>query len=289
MKKIFLIIFFVLSLFNISQGDEASNKQKELETKIKLLEKELEIEKLKKELEEQKKANESKKELEKQKKANVSKKKEENLKSSNKKQNKNIKKLKIIEDDIILKEVKLLGTFKEPERYPVSFKEEFFKNCKKFSCIGNKSTKKMGEVFSKSQKYNLKNPGNQIKGMALFEIYYLNTLRKNEKKIKIFIENWPTKKKKTKEVIQLIKLNKSREKMRNALGMDLDTSVEDAIEVYSIMANFLNMGTLKEQKISKDLKLRNKFLEDYKSVVSKFNSQFKSYDNENLYDQIKKK
>ena len=24
----------------------------------------------------------------------------------------------------------------------------------------------MGEVFSKSQKYNLKNPGNQIKGMA---------------------------------------------------------------------------------------------------------------------------
>ena len=77
--------------------------------------------------------------------------------------------------------------------------------------------------------------------------------------------------------------------MRNALGMDLDTSVEDAIEVYSIMANFLNMGTPKEQNISKELKLRNKFLEDYKSVVSKFNSQFKSYDNENLYDQIKKK
>ena len=77
--------------------------------------------------------------------------------------------------------------------------------------------------------------------------------------------------------------------MRNALGMDLDTSVEDAIEVYSIMANFLNMGTPKEQKISNELKLRNKFLEDYKSIVSKFNSQFKSYDNENLYDQIKKK
>ena len=147
----------------------------------------------------------------------------------------------------------------------------------------------MGEVFSKSQKYNLENPGNQIKGMALFEIYYLNVLRKNEKKIEIFLENWPSKKKKTKEVIKLIKLNKSREKMRNALGMDLETSVEDAIEVYSIMANFLNMGTSKEQEISKELKLRNKLLEDYKSTVSKFNSQFKSYDNENLYEQIKKK
>ena len=276
MKLIFLIIFLTLFLFNISQGDETSNKQKELETKIKLLEKELEIEKLKKELEEQKKANESKKN-------------DENLKSSNKKQNKNIKKPTIIGDDDVLKEVKLLGSFKEPEKYPESFKEEFFKGCKKFSCIGRKSTENMSKVFAKSQKYNLKNPGNQIKGMALFEIYYLNVLRKNEKKIDIFLENWPTEKKKTKEIIKLIKLNKSREKMRNALGMDLNTSVEDAIEIYSIMANFLNMGTPKEQKISKELKLRNKFLENYKSVVSKFNSQLKSYENENLYDQIEKK
>lgn len=276
MKKILLIIFFTLFLFNISQGNETSNKQKELETKIKLLEKELEIEKLKKELEEQKKANDLKKI-------------DENLKSPNKKQNENLKKVEIIEEDYVLTEIKLLGSFKEPERYPESFKDEFFKECKKFSCIGNKATKKMSEVFAKSQKYNLKNPGNQIKGMALFEIYYLNVLRKDEKKIAIFLENWPTKKKKTKEVIKLIKLNKSREKMRNALGMDLNTSVEDAIEVYSIMANFLNMGTPKEQEISKELKLRNKFLENYKSVVSKFNSQFKSYENENLYDQIKKK
>ena len=146
MRNVFLIIFFTLSLFNISQGDETSNKQKELETKIKLLEKELEIEKLKKELEEQKKANETKKNG-------------ENLKSSDEKQNKNIKKLDIVqddtvlkvEDDTVLKEVKLLGSFKEPERYPESFKEEFFKNCKKFSCIGSKSTKKMAEVFAKSQ------------------------------------------------------------------------------------------------------------------------------------------
>ena len=276
MRKLFLIVFFTLSLFNISQGDETSNKQKELETKIKLLEKELEIEKLKKELEEQKKVNEKKKN-------------EENLKSSDEKQNKNIKKLNTVEDDTILKEVKLLGSFIEPERYPESFKEEFFKNCKKFSCIGNKSTKKMAEVFAKSQKYNLKNPGNQIIGMALFEIYYLNNLRKNQKKIEIFLENWPRKKKKTKEVISLIKINKSRENMRKALGMDLETPIEDALEVYWLMANFLNMGKPIEQKISKELKQRSKLLDDYKSVVSKFNSKFKSYENDNLYLQIKKK
>ena len=283
MKKLFLIVFFTLSLFNISQGDETSNKQKELETKIKLLEKELEIEKLKKELTEQKKLNES------EKKENETKKNNEVLKSSNTNQNKGIEKSIIIGEDDVLKEVKLLGSFKEPERYPESFKEEFFKKCKKFSCIGNTSTKKMAEVFAKSEIYNLKNPGNQIKGMALFEIYYLNVLRKKEKNIKIFLESWPTKKKKTQEVVQLIKLNKSREKMRKALGMDLNTSVEDAIEVYSIMANFLSMGTPKKQKISKELELRKKFLEDYKSVVSKFNLQFKNYDNESLYNQIKKR
>ena len=283
MRKLFLIIFFTLSLFNISQGDETSNKQKELETKIKLLEKELEIEKLKKELTEQKKLNES------EKKENETKKNNEVLKSSNTNQNKGIEKSIIIGEDDVLKEVKLLGSFKEPERYPESFKEEFFKKCKKFSCIGNTSTKKMAEVFAKSEIYNLKNPGNQIKGMALFEIYYLNVLRKKEKNIKIFLESWPTKKKKTQEVVQLIKLNKSREKMRKALGMDLNTSVEDAIEVYSIMANFLSMGTPKKQKISKELELRKKFLEDYKSVVSKFNLQFKNYDNESLYNQIKKR
>jgi len=283
MKKLFLIVFFTLSLFNISQGDETSNKQKELETKIKLLEKELEIEKLKKELTEQKKLNES------EKKENETKKNNEVLKSSNTNQNKGIEKSIIIGEDDVLKEVKLLGSFKEPERYPESFKEEFFKKCKKFSCIGNTSTKKMAEVFAKSEIYNLKNPGNQIKGMALFEIYYLNVLRKKEKNIKIFLESWPTKKKKTQEVVQLIKLNKSREKMRKALGMDLNTSVEDAIEVYSIMANFLSMGTPKKQKISKELELRKKFLEDYKSVVSKFNLQFKNYDNESLYNQIQKK
>ena len=276
MKKILFLIFFSLLLSNISHGIEKSNKQKELETKIKLLEKELEIEKLKKELADQKKVNEAKEN-------------DTNLKPANNNQKENIKKSIIVEDDDVLKEIKLLGNFKEPKKYPDGFREEFFKDCKKFSCIGIKSTKKMSEIFSKSNKYNLKNPGNQIKGMALFEIYYLNNLRKNQKKIEIFLENWPIKKKKTKEVISLIKTNKSRENMRKALGMDLDTPIEDALEVYWLMANFLNMGKPIEQKISKELKQRSKLLDDYKSVVSNFNSKFKSYENDNLYFQIKKK
>ena len=52
----------------------------------------------------------------------------------------------------------------------------------------------MSLIFKRSEKYNLRNPGNQIRGMALYEIFYLNTLKKNEKKINEFIENWPEEK-----------------------------------------------------------------------------------------------
>ena len=59
--KIFFYFLIFLSIFsNPLWADDTLSKQKELETKIKLLEKELEIEKLKKELAEQKKANANK-------------------------------------------------------------------------------------------------------------------------------------------------------------------------------------------------------------------------------------
>jgi hypothetical protein len=61
--KFFLRLLILLCLLpNLLWADDTLSKQKELETKIKLLEKELEIEKLKKELAEQKKANKKQKE-----------------------------------------------------------------------------------------------------------------------------------------------------------------------------------------------------------------------------------
>ena len=147
----------------------------------------------------------------------------------------------------------------------------------------------MSIIFKRSEKYNLRNPGNQIRGMALYEIFYLNTLKKNEKKINEFLENWPNENKNADDVIRMIRLNKSREKMRNALGMDLNTPVEDALEIYWIMGSFLDLGVAKKQKISKDLKLRKKFLAEYKKTISKFNSEFKKNKDQSLYDAIEKK
>ena len=282
MKIFFILISFCIFLSNTLIADETLSKQKELENKIKILEKELEIEKLKKELAEQKKADENSQKQNSTKKTVINKndKKEEDKKSND---------IDDLEKEI-LEQVKLLGKFEEPKNYPSGFKEMFLKKgCKTWNCLSKKTSIEMSKIFKRSEKYNLKNPGNQIRGMALYEIFYLNTLKKNEKKINKFLENWPKKNKNSKNVIRMIKLNKSREKMRSALGMDLNTSVEDAIEIYWLMSEFLDLGVTKEQEISKDLKLRKKYLTEYKQIVSKFNSEFKKNKDQYLYDAIKKK
>ena len=283
MMKFFKLLIILCLLSNPLWAEDTNSKQKELETKIKLLEKELEIEKLKKELAEQKKANanKGKKEISSKKKS-----KEKNTTSSKKSI---VPKTKNELEQEILEQVKLLGKFKEPERYPNGFVEMFLKKgCKTWHCLTKKAAKKMSIIFKRSEKYNLRNPGNQIRGMALYEIFYLNTLKKNEKKINEFIENWPEKNENAKEVINMVRLNKSREKMRSALGMDLNTSVEDALEVYWIMSEFLDLGVTKKQRISKDLKSRKKFLAEYKNTISKFNSEFKKNKDKSLYDFIER-
>lgn len=285
-KKILLIILIYISVFNLVSINfslsENLEKTQELENKIKLLEKELEIEKLKKELAEQRKANE------KSQKENIS---TQDIEKGNneKEQVKNLVDNNEFEKQI-LEQVKLLGKFEEPKSYPAGFEELFLKSgCVNWICLSKKTAQEMSKIFKRTENYNLKNPGNQIRGMALYEIFYLNTLKKNEKNINEFLENWPEENKNAKEVIKMIKLNKSREKMRKALGMDLNTSTEDAIAVYWIMGDFLDLGVAKEQKVSKDLKFRKRFLAEYKTILSKFNSEFKKYKDQELYDRIERK
>ena len=282
MKKFFYFLILLSILSNPLGAEDTLSKQKELETKIKLLEKELEIEKLKKELAEQKKANEKSQKKDSSKQDVIQEEvKDEKVKNSN-----DINDL----DKEIIEQVKLLGKFEEPKTYPAGFQEMFLKTgCKTWICLNKKTAKQMSIIFKRSEKYNLRNPGNQIRGMALYEIFYLNSLKQNEKKINEFLENWPNENKNADDVIRMIRLNKSREKMRNALGMDLNTPVEDALEIYWIMGSFLDLGVAKKQKISKDLKLRKKFLAEYKKTISKFNSEFKKNKDQSLYDAIEKK
>ena len=90
-------------------------------------------------------------------------------------------------------------------------------------------------------------------------------------------------------VSKLISLNKSRENMRKALGMDLSVSIEDTLEVYYLMAQFLDLGKIKEQQIPEDIKKRKKFLSQYKKSFSDLNMIFKKNKDKHLYDAIKTK
>jgi uncharacterized GH25 family protein len=142
-------------------ADDTLSKQKELETKIKLLEKEIEIEKLKKELADQKNANKEQKE-------NTS------IEISKENDTINSKKLVVPKDkneleEQILEQVRLLGKFKEPEKYPSGFEEMFLKKgCVTWICLTKKTTIKMSKFFGRSEKYSSKFPGDQIKVMALY-------------------------------------------------------------------------------------------------------------------------
>ena len=186
----------------------------------------------------------------------------------------------------VVQEIKQLGVFVEPSEYPEGMIEFFGTACKNFVCRADKATKEMALTFKRSKLYHQRKPGHQLYALAMFELFYLNELKKKEKRIEKFLLVWPEKNKYGKEVISLIKLNRSKEKMRKSLGMDLNTSIEEAMERYWIMGDFLQRGDIKKEKISKDIKKREKLLAKYKKAVNKFNSELKNKEDEDLYKKI---
>ena len=189
----------------------------------------------------------------------------------------------------VVQEIKQLGVFVEPTEYPEGMIEFFGTACKNFVCRADKATKEMALTFKRSKLYHQRKPGHQLYALAMFELFYLNQLKKKEKRIEKFLLVWPEKNKYGKEVISLIKLNRSKEKMRKSLGMDLNTSIEEAMERYWIMGDFLQRGDIKKEKISKDIKKREKLLAKYKKAVNKFNSELKNKEDEDLYKTIENK
>ena len=190
----------------------------------------------------------------------------------------------------VMQKVKALGVFTEPTDYPEGMVQFFGKTCKKFNCRAKTATQEMDKTFGRKQIYHQRHPGAQIFALAMFELFYLQQLKKKQRQVEKFIAAWPDKKKHAKTVVSLIKLNKSREQMRKALGMNLNTSVEEVMERYWVMGDFLEKGKIeKQEKISKDMKKRKKLLDKYKKAVSGFNSTLKNQEDEKLYNEIQKK
>ncbi len=184
-----------------------------------------------------------------------------------------------------------IGEFKEPKKYPAGFLKTTAKRCKdlKFICIQDKAVKEMSLRFKRSDRYNDKNPGNQVYAMAHFELFFMNKLLKERNSLKKFKENWPDKKINADKVVSLIKLNESRKMMRNALGMNMNNSIEEVIDTYWTLGDFLQSGKIKVEKVDKDLLKRKRILSEYKSMVSSLKRNLETQDLQRAYEFLEKK
>ena len=164
-------------------------------------------------------------------------------------------------------------------KYPPEVIEFFGKNSNVTS-RGKKSGQFMSVEFNRSEKGQQRFPGNMIKAMAAFEIFYIDSLRKNRKVLDRYKEKKGTKysRKSTDEtkLRSLISLNQGREKMRKALGMNLDTPRAEAIKKFWYLGDFLSLGkALKNSEYDKNLDKRKKLLIEYKQKITKLKDKIK--------------
>ena len=157
---------------------------------------------------------------------------------------------------------------------------EFFGKSSNVISRGKKAGKFMSIEFNRSEQGQQRFPGQMIKAMAAFEIFYIDSLRKNRKSLERYKANKDQKyiRKSIDEanIRSLISINKGREKMRKALGMDLDTPRKEAIKKFWYLGEFLDLGkALKNDKYEKGLDKRKKLLMAYKQKISLLKEKIK--------------
>lgn len=273
MKK--LISYFLISLFISSSVAAKTLEQKKDELK-KIYEvggiSKVEYEKAKKFLNNSQKDN---KEIKAKQSLNLVKKKTSKNKSIFKKDKK-----PIFEEDLAKIETYNKKKFQEEFlKYPPEVIEFYGKNSN-ITNRGKKSGQFMSVEFNRSEQGQQRFPGTMIKAMAAFEIFYIDSLRKNRKAIERYKEKKGTKylRKSADEskVRSLISLNQGREKMRKALGMNLDTPRTEAIKKFWYLGDFLNLGkALKNSEYDKNLDKRKKLLVLYKQKITQLKDKIK--------------
>lgn len=180
---------------------------------------------------------------------------------------------------IKMEDMVTLGTYQEFNSYPDGMLKEFG-SCKKQFCRGIKAGKKVYEYFAKrGPLWHKRHPGDIIHGMAWFEIFYLEKLRKNKDQIARYLENGPkgykSKFKMQKDVNSLhglINMNKGRKKMRDALGFSLDDDLELVLRQEWLLGEFLNHDEYKVKRVSlnKELLKRKDLLARYQTSLKKY-------------------
>ena len=153
------------------------------------------------------------------------------------------------------------------------------KGCQTNVCIGQHAGKKVYELFvRRGPIYHARYPGKMINGMVWFEILYYEKFRKLQKILTRYEENKYEginklrKANHEKQIYSLIKLNKGRIKMREALGFTLYDDTIKVIESQWLLAEFLNKDklTVSRVKLSPEMHKRKLLIEKYKTLLAKY-------------------
>jgi len=149
--------------------------------------------------------------------------------------------------------------------------------CKTNICVRQRAGQNVYKLFvQKTEKYHAKYPGAMIKGMAWFEIFYIDRLKKNQKLIKKYMYNEKDLRKLDKKKLHsLIKTNNGRIKMREALGFNLYDDLYDVIESEWLLAEFLNKDKLEITKVnlSPQMQKRKELIKKYKLVLNRYKAK----------------
>ena len=203
--------------------------------------------------------------------------KEEEEKKKNKDKDKD-------EEEITLKKIDDLGVPVKFDKsyYPKSMQPKFRGVINSFKGTGSKAGQSLFKSFNRSKQYQQRNPGELIKAMAMYEIFYASQLWNARNNIKRYKENkydgslLSRKKEDEKKIRSLFGMKKGQKSMREALGMNSETPAKEAIKKFWTLGEFLDLGTgVKNKKLSSDLKKRQKLLADYKQQISKLKNKLK--------------
>ena len=146
--------------------------------------------------------------------------------------------------------------------------------------------KKFIDTFITRKGQMEKNTDQVILGMAYFEFFYMQQLKENKKSLETFEKKYPNINAATKKNIQKIYgLNKARKSMREALGLSLENTPEEAIERYYVLYKLLNQAEIKIIKLSKQEKNNSKL----HTKISKNISQLKNITGDKLNNRLTEK
>ena len=179
-------------------------------------------------------------------------------------------------EKITLKKIDELGEIIKFDKsyYTKGMLEEFIGCGKGMKCVGQKASKFMMTNFGKSPEWGQKYPGKMIQSMAMYEVFYASRLYQSKKSIERFKKNkykigiFSKKKKDEKAIRSLISMNKGRESMRSALGMNMETPAKEAIQKFWLLGQFLELGKPKKNEVNEVLRDRQTKLNDYKKKIS---------------------